>query len=42
MADGPADVILIDALENTVKFGNALFRLGNFTPALLGLFFGFL
>ena len=31
MADCPADIILIDALENAVKFGNALFRLGNFT-----------
>ncbi len=42
MADCPADVVLIDAFENTVKFGNALFRLSDFTPALLGLFFGFL
>ena len=42
MADGPADVVLIDAFENTVKFGNALFRLGDFTLALLGLFLRFL
>ena len=28
MADRPADVVLIDALENPVKFANALFRLG--------------
>ena len=42
MADCPADVVLIDAFENAVKFGNALFRLGDFAPALLGLFFGFL
>ena len=42
MADCPADVVLIDAFENTVKFGNALFRLGDFTLALLGLFLRFL
>ena len=42
MANCPADVVLIDALENPVKFANTLFRLGDFTPALLGLFFGFL
>ena len=42
MADRPADVILIDALENAVKFANTLFRLGNFTLAFLGLFFRFL
>ena len=42
MADCPADVVLVDALENAVKFGNALFRLGDFTLALLGVFFGFL
>ena len=42
MADGPADVVLIDALENPVKFSNALFRLGDFMPALLGLFLRFL
>lgn len=38
MTDGAADVILINALENTVEFGNAFFRLGNFTLAFLGLF----
>lgn len=42
MTDCAADVILINALENAVEFGNALFRLGNFTLAPLGLFFGFL
>ena len=42
MADRTADVVLIDALENAVKFGNTLFRLGNFTPALLGIFLRFL
>ena len=42
MADRTADVVLIDALENEVKFGNTLFCLGDFTLALLGLFFGFL
>ena len=42
MTDCPADVVLIDAFENTVKFGNALFRLGDFTLALLGVFFRFL
>lgn len=42
MADCAADVVLIDALENAVEFGNALFRLGNFMLAFLGLFFGFL
>ena len=42
MADCPADVVLIDAFENAVKFGNALFRLGDFTLALLGLFLRFL
>jgi hypothetical protein len=42
MANRPADVVLINALKNPVKFGNALFRLGNFTLALLGLFFRFL
>ena len=42
MADRPADVILIDTFENPVKFGNALFRLGDFTLTLLGVFFGFL
>lgn len=42
MADYPTDVVLIDALENAVKFGNTLFRLGDFTLAFLGLFFGFL
>lgn len=42
MADRTADVILIDALENAVKFANTLFRLGDFAPALLGLFFVFL
>lgn len=42
MADCSADVVLIDAFENAVKFGNALFRLGNFTLTLPGLFFGFL
>lgn len=39
MADCPVDIILIDAFENAVKFGNALFRLGDFTLALPGLFF---
>lgn len=38
MADRPADVILIDALENAVKFSNAFFRLGDFTLAFLSLF----
>ena len=42
MADRAADVVLINALENAVKFGNALFRLGDFTPALFGLFLRFL
>ena len=42
MADRLADIILIDAFENPVKFGNALFRLGNLTFTLLGLFFRFL
>ena len=42
MADCPADVVLVDALENAVKFGNALFRLGDFAFALLGLFLRFL
>ena len=42
MADCPADVVLINALENPVKFGNAIFRLSNFMLTLLGLFFGFL
>ena len=42
MTDCPVDVVLIDAFENTVKFGNALFRLGDFMLALLGVFFGFL
>ena len=42
MADCPADVVLIDAFENTVKFGNTLFCLGDFTLALLGLFLRFL
>ena len=42
MADCAADVVLTNALENAVEFGNAFFRLGNFTLALLGLFFGFL
>ena len=42
MTDCAADVILINALENAVEFGNALLRLGNFTLAFLGLFFGFL
>ena len=42
MADCAVDVVLINALENAVEFGNALFRLGNFTLAPLGLFFGFL
>lgn len=42
MADCTADVVLINALENTVKFGNALFRLGDFTLALLCLFLRFL
>lgn len=42
MADCAADVVLTDAFENTVKFGNTLFRLGDFTLAFLGLFFGFL
>ena len=41
MTDCAADVILINALENAVEFGNALFRLGNFTLAPLGLFFFF-
>lgn len=38
MADRAADVILIDALENAIKLGNALFRLGDFTLAFLGFF----
>ena len=38
MADRTADVVLINALENTVKFGNALFHLGDFTFALLASF----
>ena len=42
MADCAADVVLIDAFENTVKFGNTLFRLSDFTLVFLGLFFGFL
>ena len=42
MADRTADVVLINAFENPVKFANTLFRLGDFAPALLGLFFGFL
>lgn len=42
MADCTADVVLIDTFENTVKLSNALFRLGDFTLALLGVFFGFL
>ena len=42
MTDCATDVILINALENAVEFGNAFLRLGNFTLALLGLFFGFL
>lgn len=42
MADCPADIILIDALENAVKFGNALFRLGNFTLTFPGLSLRFL
>ena len=42
MTDCPTDVILIDALENAVKFSNVFFRLGDFTLAFLRLFFGFL
>lgn len=42
MADCPIDVVLINAFENAVKFGNAIFLLGDFTLALPGLFFGFL
>ena len=38
MADRTADVVLINAFENPVKFANTLFRLGDFAPALLGLF----
>ena len=41
MADCPIDIILIDAFENAVKFGNALFRLDDFKLALPGLFFRF-
>lgn len=41
MADCPVDIILIDAFENAVKFGNALFRLDDFKLALPGLFFRF-
>lgn len=42
MADCAVDVVLINALENAVEFGNAFFHLGNFTLAFLCLFFGFL
>lgn len=42
MADRAADFILINALENAVKFGNAFFCLGNFTFAFLGFSFSFL
>ena len=38
MADRTADVVLINAFENPVKFANTLFRLGDFTLAFLGFF----